>query len=85
MSEAGGKRFFVTAGYFTNKRVVDVIREKFPQLDDKLPSKKDSEDDLPEDIYGFDNKRSVEVLGIKYRSLEETVVDTAESLLAVGA
>lgn len=85
VAEAGGKRFFVTAGFFTNKKVVDAIRAKYPQLEGKLPSSKDAEDDMPEDIYGFDNKRSVEVLGIKYRSLETTVVDTVESLLAVGA
>ena len=36
-------------------------------------------------IYNYDNSRSIQVLGIKYRSLEESIVDTVESLQSVGA
>ncbi|KAL2410807.1 Ketoreductase azaE [Exophiala dermatitidis] len=80
---AGGKRFFVTAGYMTNGEIAQIIKDKFPQFADKLPEKLDTE--LPEDVYGYDNSRSKEVLGLEYRKLEETIVDTVNSLLAVGA
>jgi nucleoside-diphosphate-sugar epimerase len=91
--EAGGKRFYIVAGYFSNKRLADVIRSaaaaaRFPGgpggLEDKLPSPEVAgEDDFPgeDDIYGFDNLRSREVLGIEYRGLEESVVDTVRSIL----
>lgn len=82
--EAGGQRFFVTAGYFSNKQVADVIRETHPELESKLPSK-DLPSDFPQNVYGYDNKKSLEVLGLKYRSLKETVSDTVSSLLEVGA
>jgi nucleoside-diphosphate-sugar epimerase len=82
--EAGGERFFVTAGFFTNKDIADVIRESHPELESKLPPK-DSPSDLPKDIYGYDNSKSQNVLGIKYVPLKKTVVDTVDSLLAVGA
>lgn len=82
--EAGGQRFFVTAGYFTNKAIADIIREAYPELADKLPPK-DSPDDLPADIYKYNNKKSIEVLGIQYRSLKQSIVETVKSLLAVGA
>ncbi|KAJ5081744.1 hypothetical protein NUU61_010008 [Penicillium alfredii] len=82
--EAGGQRFFVTGGYFSNKEIVDIIREAHPNFEPKLPPK-DSPSDFPADIYGINNKKSLEVLGIKYRSLEQTVSDTVDSLLAVGA
>lgn len=82
--EAGGQRFLVTAGHFTNKAIVDVIRETHPELESKLPPK-NSPSDLPADIYGIDNSRSVNVLGFEYRSLKQTVPDTISSLLAVGA
>lgn len=82
--EAGGNRFFVTNGYFTNKDVADAIREAYPDLESRLPPK-DSPSDLPADIYGFDNKKSIEILGLKYRPLKETVTDTVRSLLDAGA
>lgn len=81
---AGGKRFFVTAGYFTNKDVADAIRQTHPQLELKLPPK-DAPSDLPSPIYGFDNSRSRELLGLKYTPWNKTVGDTVESILAVGA
>lgn len=82
--EAGGQRFFVTAGYFSNKDVADIIRETYPDLESKLPPK-DFPSDMPADIYGIDNSKSVNVLGLKYRSLKNSVADTVKSLLAVGA
>ncbi len=83
---AANKRFFITAGHFSNKEIVDIIREAFPDLADKLPSKDVKGGDYPEDgVYKYDNGRSVEVLGLQYRSLKESVVDTVKSLQAVGA
>jgi nucleoside-diphosphate-sugar epimerase len=82
--EAGGERFFVIAGYFSNKRIADIIRETHPELQSKLPPA-DSPDDFPTDMFGFDNSKSQKVLGLQYRELKQTVSDTADSLLAVGA
>lgn len=80
--EAGGKRFYVVGGYFSNKRLADVIRAAgFPGLEGRLPSVGVAVDDFPVDVYGFDNTRSREVLGIEYRGLEESVVDTVRSIL----
>jgi nucleoside-diphosphate-sugar epimerase len=81
--EAAGQRFFTTAGYFSNKQIADVIREAYPQLADKLPSK-DTPDDLPADIYKIDNSKSIKVLGLTYRSLKESITDTVQSIQDVG-
>lgn len=83
--EAAGKRFLIAAGKFSNKRIAEIIGEKFPQLRDRLPT---GEALKPGDFPAagtsdLDNRRSVEVLGITYRSLEESVVDTVKSLQAV--
>lgn len=78
--EAGGKRIYVVAGYFSNGRIAEVIRRRFPGLKGRLPEG-ELGDDLPGDVYGFDNSRSREVLGLEYRSLEESVVDTVQSIL----
>ncbi|KAL4927618.1 mitochondrial 37S ribosomal protein bS1m [Aspergillus undulatus] len=82
--DAGAKRYFVTAGYYTNKDILDIIRDAYPELGDRLPPK-DSPSDLPKDVYGFDNSRSVQLLGIKYRSMKESVVDTVKTLLSPTA
>jgi nucleoside-diphosphate-sugar epimerase len=78
--EAVGQRFFTTAGYFSNKRIVDVVRKHFPQLESKLPAA-DTPDDFPQEVYGIDNSKSIKVLGLAYRSLEESIKDTVDSIL----
>jgi nucleoside-diphosphate-sugar epimerase len=80
LPEAGGQRFYVVGGYFSNKRIVDIMREEFPWLEYCLPGR-EVEDDFPEDVYGFDNGRSRRVLGLEYRGLRESVVDTVRSML----
>lgn len=81
--EAQGKRFFVTAGYFSNRELAEIIRKNFPEYE--LPGKEVKGGDYPEGgLYKFDNSRTTEVLGIKFKSLEESVVDTVKSLKAVG-
>lgn len=81
--EAGGQRFFVTAGHYSNKAIADAIRETHPELESQLP--KDASSDMPADIYEIDNSKSINVLGLKYRPLKQSVADTVKSLLAVGA
>lgn len=84
--EAANKRFFVTAGHFTNREIADIIREAYPDLASKLPSKDTKGGDYPTDgLYKYDNRRTKEVLGIHFRPLKESIVDTVKSLQAVGA
>lgn len=86
LEEAQGKRFFVTAGHYSNKEVAEIIRKNFPELEGELPGKDVTGGDYPEGgVYSFDNTRTQEVLGIKFTGLEQCVVDTVKSLKAVGA
>ena len=85
LPEAANKRFFITAGYFSNKEIAEIVRETFPDLESKLPGKDTKGGEMPTEIYGYDNKRTVEVLGIRFKSLKESIVDTVKSLQAVGA
>ena len=78
--DAGGKRIYVVAGHYSTKRIADILRNRYPHLAPILPPK-DAEDDFPDDVYGFNNSRSRTVLGLTYRGLEESVVDTAASIL----
>jgi nucleoside-diphosphate-sugar epimerase len=83
--EAGGKRFFFAAGYFTNKEMVDIIRKNFPEYNDRLPGPQDQGGDYPaEGVYKIDNSQTKQVLGIEFTPFEKTIIDTVNSLKTVG-
>ncbi|KAI8293105.1 Ketoreductase azaE [Colletotrichum sp. SAR 10_98] len=77
--EAGNQRFFITGGYCSNRQIIDIIRKNFPEYKSALPSKCTKGGELPNKVYKVNNQRSIDVLGIKYRSFEECVVDTVRS------
>ncbi|KAL2128315.1 hypothetical protein VTI74DRAFT_9356 [Chaetomium olivicolor] len=79
--EAGGKRFYVVGGFFSNPKLAEIVRRNFPQLDGKLPPAQGLKDDFPSDHWQFNNRRSRVVLGIEYTELEKSVVDTVGSIL----
>ncbi|KAG8529930.1 uncharacterized protein KY384_005411 [Bacidia gigantensis] len=86
MEEAQNKRFFITAGYFSNEEIADIIRDNFPERKEKLPAKGVKGGGYPEDgLYKYDNSRTKKVLGIEFKSLKESIVDTVKSLEAAGA
>ncbi|KAK3899531.1 putative NADPH-dependent methylglyoxal reductase [Staphylotrichum tortipilum] len=83
--EAGGKRFYVVSGFFTNHRICGLLRRHFREVYDNLPPLSDElgNDDFPIVHWGFDNSRSKDVLGIRYMNLEQSIVDTVKSILAL--
>lgn len=78
--EAGGKRFYVVGGHFSNKQLADIIRHSYADLADRLPPV-DVDDDFPDDVYQFDNSRSRNVLQLEYTDLGTSVRDTVDSIL----
>ncbi|GAB1736417.1 hypothetical protein NU219Hw_g7567t1 [Hortaea werneckii] len=83
---AANKRFFITTGYFSNKEIAEIIGKNFPQYKEGLPSASTPGGDYPEEgVYKIDNSNVVKTLGVKFRPLEESIVDTVKSLQAVGA
>ncbi|RAL61732.1 hypothetical protein DID88_002800 [Monilinia fructigena] len=83
--DAADKRFFVTEGYFSNREIVEIVRKNFPEYAKELPGEDVKGGGYPEEgLYKFDNSRAVDVLGLKFRGLEESVVDTVKSLKEVG-
>lgn len=83
LPEASGKRFYVVGGYFSNPRIVEIVRKRFPALEKKgkLPEREKVVDDFPEGHWRFDNRRSKDVLGLEYTGLEQCVVDAVASIL----
>ncbi|KAK3070233.1 Glycine-rich RNA-binding protein 2, mitochondrial [Teratosphaeriaceae sp. CCFEE 6253] len=84
--DAANKRFFITAGKFSNKEIAEVIGKYYPEYKKGLPGTSTPGGDYPkEGCYKIDNERVQKVLGIKFRSFDESIKDTVKSLQAVGA
>ncbi|KAK0385925.1 hypothetical protein NLU13_7100 [Sarocladium strictum] len=80
--EAGGKRLFTIAGYFSNREILDIVRANFPDLEDRLPpGDLKGGDPAPADrICKFNNDETVKVLGIEWTSLESSMVELVKSV-----
>jgi nucleoside-diphosphate-sugar epimerase len=79
--EAAGKRFLVTAGHFANSDIANIIKEEFPDKARNLPNEVTS--DMPENVYGFNNRLSTSLLGLRYRTFRECLVETMASLMDI--
>lgn len=89
--KAGGDRFFAVAGMYNSKQICKVVEKWFPQLiaegrtprSGSVPGAFEEEmweDGMLGSRYEGDNRVAGE-LGVSMRCLEESVVDTVESLL----
>lgn len=79
--QAGGHRFFVSKGYYSYQQFVDILREAIPEIKGRIPEGETGRRIDAADVYGTEVERSERVLGLKYSGLNETIVDTARSLL----
>ncbi|RYP57802.1 hypothetical protein DL769_009265 [Monosporascus sp. CRB-8-3] len=75
--EAAGERFLV-AYHFDWQSAADAAREGCPEITDRIPVGEPGtgKERALEHIYQVDGTKSVRVLGVKYRPLEETVKDS---------
>jgi len=79
--KAANQRFLTIAQLASEKELRDIMDKNFPEIRGNL--KDEATETLPP--FGLDNSKSINVLGVKYRPLEETIVDTVKSLKALGA
>ena len=77
--EAANQRYFVTEGNYSYQMFCDILRNNLPEIRDKTPQGKEGSG-LGMDVYKVNNQKSKD-LGVTYRSMEETVTETATSLL----
>lgn len=80
--ELGGQRLFTTAGYFSNREILDAVRKGFPELSDKLPAAGASGGEAPAEDkrFRFDNSATTKATGIQWAPLEKTITDTVKSI-----
>ncbi|KAI9337386.1 hypothetical protein DFJ73DRAFT_849242 [Zopfochytrium polystomum] len=74
--EAGGNRFILSGGSASHEELVAVLRKAFP--DRTFPPAGETQTSVPlREI----NTKARKVLGVEFRTLEQTVKDTADSLI----
>lgn len=79
-----GQRLFVTPGYFSIQAILDIANKNIPELRGKIPVGKPGTGlDNVKNIYQIDNKKTNSLLGIKYHTLQESITDTLNSLIAL--
>lgn len=79
---AGGERFLLVGGHFSNKMLADAIAETHPELASKLPT--NAVDDTPADVYRYNGAKAANILGMEFRSFQDSVRDTVISLQEVA-
>lgn len=80
LETAAGKRFIAAAGKYSNNQIAQIIKNKFPEISDKLPDKIVVSGSASE--FDIDTTPAREVLGIEFGTLDRAVVDTVKSLQA---
>ncbi|CAM1509950.1 Fc.00g002850.m01.CDS01 [Cosmosporella sp. VM-42] len=85
-SSAGGKRLFTTAGWFSQREVVEIVRAKFPEFEDRLPGLDVKGGELPPEdkVFKYNNDATNKILGFEWITLEKSVVDFVTSLKEFG-
>ncbi|EPE07687.1 nadph-dependent methylglyoxal reductase gre2 [Ophiostoma piceae UAMH 11346] len=78
--ELGGHRLFTTEGFFDNQQVLQILQKNFPQYADRLPPAGTAGGLGPKEHFQYDNKETEKLLGIKWISLEKSIVDAVKSL-----
>ncbi|VVT54543.1 uncharacterized protein SAPINGB_P004128 [Magnusiomyces paraingens] len=77
-----GKRLFLTSDFYTVQTLLDIVNERVPALRGKIAiGQPGTGNKNVEKVYQYDNHVTNELLGIKYHTLDDTIVETVNSLL----
>ena len=81
--EAGGNRFIICGGQISSQQISDTLRAEFPELEGRTPIGKPGVSSLPEEGQRYDasSEKAKKVLGIRFRSVEDTLKDLGAQLL----
>ena len=80
---ASGKRLIISARQFTYQQFCDILRPNIPALAEWTTLGDPGDDAADIDAYGLNNTLVVELLGLRFRQVEETVVDLGQQLLEI--
>jgi len=84
VEQAGGKRFLIGGGTFSNREVATILWKNCPALRHKLPGPEIETGGYPAaGLAKYDVEPSRKILGVEYHSLEESLVGMTGSLIGL--
>jgi len=79
--EASSQRFIICAGQVSSQQISDVMRKSLPEVAERTPVGAPGGNPLSDGAYDCSSEKAKSVLGIKFKSLEETFIDLGRQLL----
>ncbi|TGO44094.1 hypothetical protein BOTNAR_0947g00010 [Botryotinia narcissicola] len=83
LPEASGQRFIVCEGQISSQDISDILRKNIPELEERTPKGVPGDKGLEDGSFACSSEKAGKVLGLKFRSKEETFVDLARQLLEI--
>jgi len=83
LPEASGQRFIICEGQVSSQNISDIIRKNIPELEERTPEGVPGTKGLEDGFFTCSSEKAKKVLGLKFRSKEETFVDLAKQLLEI--
>lgn len=80
--EASGQRIIICEGQISSQEISDILRKNIPELEKRTP-KGTPGTPIDEKLFTASSEKAVEILGLGYRSKEETFVDLGRQLLEI--
>jgi nucleoside-diphosphate-sugar epimerase len=77
----GNSRYLFTRGRISNQEIADILRKNLPEAEERIPLGTPGTVSLPPNAFDADNGPAKKVLGIKFRSHDETFRDLGKQLL----
>jgi nucleoside-diphosphate-sugar epimerase len=81
--EASGRRFIICEGQISSQEISDILRKNIPELEERTPVGVPGGNKLDANQYNCSAKLAEKVLGMTFRSKEETFLDLAKQLLDI--
>ncbi|PQE08470.1 hypothetical protein CJF30_00005331 [Rutstroemia sp. NJR-2017a BBW] len=81
LPEASGQRFIICEGQVSSQNISDILRKNIPELEERTPKGNPGEKGLQDGSFTCSSEKAKSVLGVTYRSMEDTFVDLAKQLL----
>ena len=79
--EAANQRFILAAALADSQKIADILRAVVPGANERVPKGTPGKSTFPADQWSADNSKVQRVLGLKFRSAEETFGDSGRQLL----
>ncbi|TVY80809.1 Ketoreductase [Lachnellula suecica] len=80
--EASGQRFIICAGHVSSQEISDILRKSMPELKSRTPKGTPGAKVDPK-LFTASSEKAKKVLGLTYKTKEETFVELAKQLLEI--